>query len=225
MEQTLVTARLKLTLVTTCEDGSQDLEWVHKIRSDLLATSWSILGPSKSMEDTKTFLQNRLPLRDAPDDDKRKYRVTYIVHKLITGGPQQVNTCACASDVIGTVSLSASQTVPLPKNFTVSGGLATGILTLETGYAYLPSAWSHEYATEALSAMLDAFKKAKSYWAPYKKVYIEGICSPDNPASARVLEKAGLEKIGLYEWEGDNVFLAGAWRECCVNVYGIWLVD
>jgi hypothetical protein len=40
MEQILFTPRLKLTLITTAERGSQELEWLHEIRSDTQATWW-----------------------------------------------------------------------------------------------------------------------------------------------------------------------------------------
>lgn len=40
MEKVLWTPRLKLTLLETLEDGSEDLEWAHKINTDKLAKSW-----------------------------------------------------------------------------------------------------------------------------------------------------------------------------------------
>jgi len=40
MEEVLTTARLRLTLMNTVEEGSQDLEWAHVVRSDPGATVW-----------------------------------------------------------------------------------------------------------------------------------------------------------------------------------------
>jgi len=40
MEKVLVTSRLKLTLLETLEDGSQDLQWAHQMKTDEQATSW-----------------------------------------------------------------------------------------------------------------------------------------------------------------------------------------
>lgn len=40
MEKTLFTPKLKLTLITTAEKGSQELEWLHEVRSDEKATWW-----------------------------------------------------------------------------------------------------------------------------------------------------------------------------------------
>jgi hypothetical protein len=40
MEKAIFTPRLKLTLVEKAERGSQELEWIHQIRSDEKATWW-----------------------------------------------------------------------------------------------------------------------------------------------------------------------------------------
>lgn len=40
METTIYTSKLKLTLVTTAERGSQELEWLHELRSDEKVTWW-----------------------------------------------------------------------------------------------------------------------------------------------------------------------------------------
>lgn len=43
MDQTLFTPRLKLSLITTAERGSQELEWLHELRSDEKATWWRLV--------------------------------------------------------------------------------------------------------------------------------------------------------------------------------------
>lgn len=40
MEPIILTPRLKLTLITTAERGSQDLNWYHELRTDEKATFW-----------------------------------------------------------------------------------------------------------------------------------------------------------------------------------------
>jgi RimJ/RimL family protein N-acetyltransferase len=98
-----------------------------------------------------------------------------------------------------------------------------GILRLEIGYLFLPGAWGNGYATEACAAVLDACRKSTSYFAPYSKLFVEAVVGPDHPASMRVLEKAGLKQVGLNEWDGEDVFLAGAWRKSRVWIYGAWV--
>jgi hypothetical protein len=40
MEKIILTPRLKLTLLESLEEASQDLEWVRAVRSDEQATQW-----------------------------------------------------------------------------------------------------------------------------------------------------------------------------------------
>jgi len=40
MDPEIITPRLKLTLVTHAERGSQELEWLHELYSDEKATWW-----------------------------------------------------------------------------------------------------------------------------------------------------------------------------------------
>lgn len=40
MDSIVSTPRLKLTLVTKADRGSQELEWLHELRSDEKATWW-----------------------------------------------------------------------------------------------------------------------------------------------------------------------------------------
>lgn len=66
----------------------------------------------------------------------------------------------------------------------------TGPNTLRLGYAYARSHWGQGYGTEALCAVMD--------WAsrnlPDKHIYAEVF--HDNPASARILAKAGFVETG-----------------------------
>ena len=67
---------------------------------------------------------------------------------------------------------------------------------LDFGYALLPEFWGHGYATEALSAVL------KIGFERLSADLIFGECDPKNPASGRVMEKAGLRMA--QQREGGN---------------------
>ncbi|HVK72422.1 MAG TPA: GNAT family N-acetyltransferase [Kofleriaceae bacterium] len=59
-----------------------------------------------------------------------------------------------------------------------------------TGYLLAPSAWGHGYATEAVLAIV-GLSRAMGH------VRLGATVHPDNPASMRVLQKAGFEREGL----------------------------
>jgi len=67
-----------------------------------------------------------------------------------------------------------------------------GIGDLDFGYALRRDQWSQGYMTEALTATLRfCFEEAGAG-------SVFGECRPENPASARVMEKAGMEYSGLF---------------------------
>jgi RimJ/RimL family protein N-acetyltransferase len=191
----------------------------------LVLISQSTLGTSKSIEDTQKVAKMCLPLLDA--QDKGKCRAAFIVHKLPTSNEDSGQNEGAASygELLGFVSLRPAQTIPLPDHFSVADGPETGTLKVEVGYMFLPTSWGHGYATEAVKAAIDAYKDARDFWSPFTRLYVEAIVGEANPSSVRVLEKAGLKRMGLHKWDGEPVFLAGAWRECQVLVYGTWLVE
>lgn len=45
MDPTLHTPRLKLTLITSAERGSEELNWLHELRSNVQSTAWRYLHP------------------------------------------------------------------------------------------------------------------------------------------------------------------------------------
>jgi len=167
-------------------------------------------------------MRNAIPALNADAMDKRRCQVTYTIHT--PGTDEHSKEVTGKKEVIGQVSIRAKGTLPIAESLSIDDGPETGILKMEIGYSLITTAWSRGYATEAVMATLSAFKRAESFWAPFKKIYIEAIVHPDNPASCRVLEKAGFRKVGLHEWEAERIVLAGALRENRVLVYGIWLV-
>ena len=63
-------------------------------------------------------------------------------------------------------------------------------LVAATGYVLAKDAWGYGYATEALGAIVGVARDLG-----IQRLY--ALCHPDHPASARVLEKGGLEREGL----------------------------
>lgn len=247
IEKTVLTPRLRLTLLESAEVGSDDVRWMYELQSDPLCTQWrygllftnvrqyfsankglySMHGMCKTIEDTRDYLlQHVLPIQ-GEEQDQRKHRVAYVVHKLRTDDKttHDGKTESKPEELLGVVTFRPSQGIPLTDDFTVDDKPGTGVLKLVMGYMFLPSAWGKGYATETLGAALGACKRSTNFWFPWKKVYFEGFVSPDNPASMRVMEKSGTKHVGTFVWEGEPVFLAGAWRECKVNVYSCWIVE
>ena len=70
---------------------------------------------------------------------------------------------------------------------------------VELGYRFLPEYWGQGLATESARACV-AFG-LKTIGLPY----IVGLVLPENVASMRVLQKAGMHDTGLIESEGDIV--------------------
>lgn len=62
---------------------------------------------------------------------------------------------------------------------------------MEVGYFYKKSSWGHGYATEALQALLQFLCTSTNC------MRIQATCDPENKASAKVLQKAGMEYEGL----------------------------
>ena len=63
--------------------------------------------------------------------------------------------------------------------------------TVEIGYVLRHSAWGKGCATEVALAIIDHALASPEVWR------VQAHCSVDNPASARVMEKCGMQKEGL----------------------------
>jgi ribosomal-protein-alanine N-acetyltransferase len=61
---------------------------------------------------------------------------------------------------------------------------------MQFGYCLARDAWGHGFATEAASAFITAAWELPGIWR------IQAFCDVENTASARVLEKIGLEQEG-----------------------------
>lgn len=62
---------------------------------------------------------------------------------------------------------------------------------IQFGYCLAQDAWANGYATEAVSALVPVWLSVPEIWR------VQAYCDLENPASARVLEKAGLVREGI----------------------------
>lgn len=122
---------------------------------------------------------------------------------------------------IGLRTQASGPTLP-PFDPPSSSPQSTSPPTLRSlGYSYLPSAWGRGVATEAASAVLNAYREATREEREKGEVYyVEAVWGPENPASARVLEKVGFRTVG--EKREERAWLAGGWKERLV-VGGLYL--
>ncbi|KAF2838720.1 hypothetical protein M501DRAFT_1004531 [Patellaria atrata CBS 101060] len=237
MDPVIFTPRLKLTLITSAERGSKELEWLHELRSDEKAMFWSIYPRSTSISDTEKAIKAYLPTRS--DSPEKSYRIVYAVHVLLD--PKDAPSCVSASippephsqpatptRFIGLTTLVSvgANGLSLPQELTLPAVVAATTLTVELAYSFLPQSWNKGYATEAISAVFDACKRVPSFWMPWEKVYVRAIVNAENPASLRVMEKSEMAMRGIYEWTGKAIFVAGQWKERdTLHIFGGYLMD
>ena len=219
------------------------LIYIHLLRVSFdkvdIAIAQSIHGRSKSIEDTEKRIIGSLPNNEEGKEEKTKtYRILYAVHsaphhespnastnKIIQS--QSPTSEKVSTELIGLIALKStdSHSLALPEHLTLPADIATTTLTLDLAYMFLPAAWGQGFATEALGAVFAACRLTHSFWAPYAKVYVRAIVNAENPASRRVMHKAGMTEKGVYEWTGEAVFLAGKWAErSSLYIYGMGLL-
>lgn len=203
MDAIITTQRLKLTLLTRADRNSEEFAWLHALYSDDKASFWSLGGKTKSLEESEAKVERIL---SSNNQAYPLYQHIYLIHDI------QVPNKPI---FIGTVNLKGMEndTLPLPAHLSLPAASEPDVLSLETGYGFLPAAWGKGYATEALNGLLDACSKAKDVWKPYSKLYVRAIVNPSNPASQRVVKKCGLTYLGKFNWTGEPVFIAGEWKE------------
>lgn len=84
----------------------------------------------------------------------------------------------------------------------------TGPARLSYGYVLARPFWGMGMMTEALTEVVDWALRQPSIWR------IGGVVDVENSASARVMEKAGLEREGLLRRWGIHPNLGDAPRDC-----------
>lgn len=187
-----------------------------------ILTVRSLHGQAKSVEDSEKILERCLPT----DGDEKTYRVNYAVHEILSAERQQEE--GAPARFIGLITLKSmdASALPLPEDLTVPAADASTTLTATLAYSFLPIGWGKGYATESINAVLEACKRAGSFWAPFPKLYVRALVNDENAASQRVMEKTEMRKRGFYEWTGEATFLAGKWRKRDrLHVYGMYLLE
>ena len=169
------------------------------------------------------------------EGEEQSYRVTYAVHKVLESmsgsvecQPQPAEQGEKPTVLVGLVTIKSldASSLALPEDLTLPIAVATTTLTVEVAYMFLPTGWGKGYATESVEAAFESCKRARSFWMPFSKLYIRAIVNGSNPASLRVVDKTGMTKIGVYEWTGKAVFLAGRWRERdSLHIFGKHLLE
>jgi RimJ/RimL family protein N-acetyltransferase len=197
MQSTISTPRLKLTLITSADRGTQEFAELHELRSDQQTTWWtyassSLLlplspnililghsqrGQSKTPEDTEIAIKDIFPTPSTPDSEK-SYRIAYLIHETST------------ARFIGLLTLRSitPASLSLPPSFSPSAHI------LELAYLFLPSAWHCGFATEAVGAVLTASRKAE--WR-FPRVYLRAVVSVENGGSLKVRLLFDREGTGL----------------------------
>ncbi|EFR03730.1 hypothetical protein MGYG_06728 [Nannizzia gypsea CBS 118893] len=213
MDSIIITPRLKLVLLTKAEKESLEFGWLHQLHSNEQSMFWMLGGPSDSIEKSEKLISRYIPT----SSEQGGYRAVYTVHPIEE-----------PSDFIGIVTLGSldSNSLPLPESLTLPATEAATTLTIEIAYSYLPAGWGKGYATEAVNAVFEGCRRARSFWVPFTKLYVRGIVNPENMPSMRVMEKTGMVKRGMYEWKGKAVFVGGRWREeDNICIFGKYLFD
>ncbi|KAH6612660.1 GNAT domain-containing protein [Boeremia exigua] len=236
MEHVLTTSRLKLTLITQAARGSDELKWLHELRSNKQSTLWSMSGPSKTLEETENVIANYVPdpISDAPptaDAVQKLYKIAYAVHEILSV-PDTPST-AEETRFIGLVNLVslAGKHLPLPPHLVIPAEDEKMTLVVELAYSFLPPGWGKGYATEALTAVLDACRSPKSreFWQPWEKVWMRAIVNGRNLASQKVMRKmgpCGVSERGVFEWKGEPIFIGGEWMtEDDLHIFGGYLKE
>jgi RimJ/RimL family protein N-acetyltransferase len=158
----------------------------------------------------------RLLLRDYTLDDFDAVHVFASdprIAEFVEWGPNDV-----ADTQRFLVACSSAQTEPQRTKFTLAitvpegGPIGSVSLSLvsgkgELGYVVAADCWGRGYATEASKAML--MFGMKDLGLPE----ITATCRPENVASARVLEKIGMSRIGLRK---ADKLIRGQWRDSLV---------
>lgn len=175
----------------------------------------SIHGPSTTLADTEKVMSAFLP-DPTPVAETKTYRIAYAVHEIRSSSTDTAQETSFIG-LVNLVSLVPGRYLPLPSHLVIAPEEENTTLIVELGYSFLPGAWGKGYATEALSAVLDACRSpvGKQFWDPWEKVWMRVIVNGRNPPSLKVMRKLagmGVVEKGKYVWKGEKIFIGGEWR-------------
>lgn len=169
------TSRLELVRIT-----KDHLPGFHAIWSDPIATRWSPHGVCKTLKDSEEWISGIL-LENNPLGENYAVLLRSDVD-LNTNKPktqqsppddkQSPGLSLPAGFLLGVVGTWRSDPVP------------------ELGFIYNRAAWGYGFATEALTAFLELFWKAKPQFD-----VIEAYCDSENLASSQVMQKSGFQLV------------------------------
>ena len=122
--------------------------------------------------------------------------------------PSNAGESAPTFELIGSVGLRMQDAPdwpnppPHPSNTT-----SKPIHIRAIGYSFVAAAWGKGYATESVSALLNAYSAFRAK-VEDEASWVEAAVGRKNPKSIRVLEKSGFAQMGWKE-EEETVFLNG----------------
>jgi RimJ/RimL family protein N-acetyltransferase len=181
-----------------------------------------------------------LPIVPSPSEggaSEKSYRLVYAVHELLdpTAAQQEgeeeeeeEEEESTPTRFIGLINLRSldKSSFALPAHLFPPCTLTnpSSILTVELGYLFLPVSWSRGFATESVTAVLRTCRGAPGFWEPYTRVYVRAVVSVENSGSLKVVEKIGMEELGVHEWKGEKAWFAGMWRDRLeFGIWGTWM--
>jgi RimJ/RimL family protein N-acetyltransferase len=193
----------------------------------MLLTSVSLRGVSNSLEETQKRLSTLIRSAD-PDDTSNQYRAAYLVHLKKTGGDVSDQPEGNSLQPIGIVDIHdcVMYGTPFGGDLVLPVEIAErdAIVSQELAYMFVPEAWGKGYCTEAVQALLNAYKQNTSFWKPFRGVFLYIIVGMTNARSAKIPGKVGIKLRGVHRWDGEHVFLGGEMQAPEVMVFGGYLI-
>ncbi|KAF2006739.1 hypothetical protein P154DRAFT_542081 [Amniculicola lignicola CBS 123094] len=221
MEGYIETERLKLIRLAETSEGSQHVQWFHECWSDDDATAWSMHGKCHSLEESRDWM-----IQHRTKWDNQFYA---ILLKPQTQSPRATpgDQASEPGELIGSISIRLSPSFPpvpsLSPRFPPNVSSTTPLDFRFIGYAFFRRYWGNGYATEAGRAVVPKYAEWRKNTRKDGEIsYLESQVDVPNPASGRVMEKLGFEKVGLKETK-EKVFLGGEWLEGSYWVYGLFV--
>jgi RimJ/RimL family protein N-acetyltransferase len=164
-----------------------------------------------------------------PNDTSNRYCAAYMVHlKKTSEEVSDVGPGEAAPQSIGIISIRDCVTYGTPFSDALALPAETAerdaILSQELGYMLIPEAWGKGYCTEAVLAMINAYKENTAFWKPYRGLFLYVVVGTANSKSVRVCDRIGIKRRGIHRWEGEHVFLGGELQPPVVEVFGDYLI-